>query len=69
MAKQLECRVVITNHGDGTFSMGMFDPVSGRHEPLGTHRTVDKDSVVRGLAQRIEREGHKLTFSELSGKR
>jgi hypothetical protein len=69
MAKQMECRVVITNHDNGTFSMGMFDPRSGRHEPLGTHRTADKDRVVRGLVQRIEAEGHLLSFSEVSGKR
>lgn len=68
MAKQLECRVVITNRG-GVFDLGMYDPVSGRHEPLGTHRQTDRDKVIRGLTQRIEREGHRLTFSEVSGTR
>lgn len=70
MAKQLECRVVLTYHDGGTkFSMGMYDPVSGRHEALGTHRIADKDRVIRGLVERIQREGHRLTFSEIRGKR
>lgn len=66
--KQLECRIIIT-HGTGTFDLGMFDPVSGRHEPLGRHPTADIDHVVRDLRVRMERENHRVTFSEITGKR
>lgn len=68
MPKQLECRVVITNL-DCIFEMGMYDPISGRYEALGTHSYKDKDNVVRGLKERIEREGHRVSFSEVTGKR
>lgn len=67
--KQLECRIVLTYHKDGRVSMGMYDPLSGRYEPLGTHgpdvREVDK--AVRGLKSSIERAGHWLTWCERSG--
>lgn len=70
MPKQMECRVTITNHGNGTFSMGMYDPSACRHEPLGTHPVRDKDRIVRGLKERIERERDLVcTFSEVSGER
>lgn len=70
MAKQLECRITITHALDGkTFEMGMLDPVSGRHEPLGRHPTSDIERIVGGLRTRIEREGHLLTFSEVTGPR
>ncbi len=60
---QLECRVVI-RHGERATKVGMFDPISMRYEPLGEYRGRELDKMIRGLAQRIEREGHKLTFSE-----
>lgn len=68
MSKQLECRVVLTHKGS-TFTLGMYDPVSGRYEPLGTHPTKDKDKIIHDLKVRIEREGHRLTFSEVQGSR
>lgn len=66
--KQLECRIVITHHGR-TFDLGMFDPVSMRHEPLGSHPTRDIDRIVRDLQVRMEREKHIVTFSEVHGPR
>lgn len=68
MLKQLECRVVVTLW-HSVFDMGMYDPVSGRYEPLGTHPRRDEDKVVGGLKERIEREGHLLTFSVVRGPR
>lgn len=68
MAKQLEVRVVLTHKGN-TFEMGMYHPQGDRYEPLGIHPTRDKERIVRGLRERIEREGHKVSFSEVSGKR
>jgi hypothetical protein len=68
MGKQLECRIVIRYHGS-TFSMGMADPLNDRYEPLGSHPYRDIDRVVGGLKERILREGHKLTFSEMRGPR
>ena len=68
MGKQLECRVVLTYRGD-VFDMGMYDPVSDRYEALGTHPRKDADKVIGGLRDRIAREGHKVTFSEVNGKR
>lgn len=66
--KQLECRVVLTHRGN-VFDLGMYDPVSGRHVSLGTHLSDNKDKVIRGLRERIEREGHVVTFSEITGPR
>lgn len=62
--KQLECRVVITARPDRRIDLGMYDPISLRYEPLGTHGPDQReiDRVVAGLKERIEREGHKLTF-------
>lgn len=64
--RQLECRVVITNEG-GNFSLGMYDPLNTRYEKLGTHPVRDKDKIVRDLKNKIEREGHLVSFSELTG--
>ena len=68
MQKQLECRIVLTYHRNGKVAMGMYDPISGRYEPLGTHgpgrRAVDE--AVQGLKDSIERAGHRLTFCERS---
>jgi hypothetical protein len=71
--KQLECRIV-TTHGhrhDLKTEVGMYDPISGRYEPLGAHgpRVRDVDKMVAGLAARIEAEGHLLTFSDVRGPR
>lgn len=71
MAKQLECRIVITHGvpGPDKFALGMFDPVSMRHEPLGSHPTWNIERVVRDLRVRMEKEGHRVTFSEVTGPR
>ena len=66
--KQLECRVVITHDGN-TFALGMFDPQGGRYEPLGKHPKRDIERIVRDLKVRMEREGHLVSFSEMSGPR
>lgn len=69
-AKQLECRVVITHAEDRrTFALGMYDPISCRYEPLGSHSTSRIDGIVRDLVARMEREGHRVSFSETTGKR
>lgn len=66
--KQLECRIIIT-HQDHTFSLGMYDPVSMRYAPLGTH-SIDKiEPIVRDLRIRMEKERHIVTFSEMSAPR
>ena len=61
----LECRIVVTQKVDGA-ELGMYDPVSGRYEPLGTHPREALDSAIEGLKISIERAGHKLTFCERS---
>lgn len=66
--KHLPCRVVIT-HNVGTFSLGMYDPVACNYAPLGTHPKRDIDKVVRGLKERMEQEGHDVSFSEVTGPR
>ena len=63
--RQLECRIVTTYRlFDRKTEVGMYDPISGRYEPLGSHgpsqREVDK--VVHDLKASIERAGHRLTF-------
>lgn len=64
MAEQLECRVVIIRCGH-KFEMGMYDPLTMRYECLGkNHPAVDEERIVRGLVERIEREGHRLSFCE-----
>lgn len=66
--RQLECRIVITYQRDGRIDLGMYDPLSGRYEPLGTHGPGrrEKDKAVLGLKDSIERAGHRLTFCERS---
>lgn len=66
MPKQLECRIVILHRPDRRIDMGMYDPVSSRYEALGTHGPDQRaiDSAVRGLKERIEREGHRVSFCE-----
>ena len=66
--KQLECRIVITHWGR-EFDLGMFDPVTMRHEPLGRHPMVDIERIVGDLRVRIEKERHLVSFSELTGPR
>lgn len=68
MSKQLECRIVIT-HIPGVFSLGMFDPSSGRYEALGTHPATELERVVGDLRTSIERAGHRVTYSEWTGSR
>ena len=61
---------MITYCRDGrTFSLGMYDPASGRHEPLGKHFIRDIERIVRDLKVRMERERHTVTFSEMMGPR
>lgn len=73
MAKQLECRIVITwgHREDLKTEVGMYCPNTGRYEPLGAHGPLlkDIDKFVYGLKKRIEQEGHRCTFSELRGPR
>ncbi len=64
----LECRIVITHQG-GTFELGMYDPVGMRYEPLGKHPLKDIDRIVRDLRARMEKERHRVTFSEMVGPR
>ena len=66
--KQLECRIVITHRGR-IFDLAMFDPLSMRYEPLGTHPERDIDRIVCDLRIRMEREGHRVSFSEMRGPR
>jgi hypothetical protein len=69
-AEQLECRITITYARDGhSFDLGMFCPLTMRHEPLGRHPTGDIERVVRDLKVRMERERHMVTFSEMTGPR
>jgi hypothetical protein len=63
-AKRLECRIVITHRADRRVDVGMYDPISGRYEALGTHGLREIDRVIRDLKSSIERAGHLLTFSE-----
>jgi len=69
MTAQLECRIVLTYRRDGQVDLGMYDPASGRYEPLGSHGPAQDavDRVVLGLAQSILRAGHRLTWCEQSG--
>lgn len=63
----LECRIVVTRHRHGgRVSMGMYDPASGRYEPLGDHGPDERDieKAIGGLATSIERAGHRLTWCE-----
>lgn len=66
--KPLECRIVITRLSDGRISLGMYDPLTGRHEPLGDHGPGhrDIDRAVRDLAASVQRAGHRLTWCERS---
>lgn len=69
MTKQLECRIVLTYHADNTFALGMYDPRGGWYEPLGTHPLRDIDRIVRDLKVRMEKEKHRVTFSEMRAPR
>jgi hypothetical protein len=54
----------VTHHRNGrTFSMGMYDPRSGSYAPLGTHLMCDREKIINGLKDSIERAGHKLSLS------
>lgn len=66
----LECRIVITHRSDRRIDLGMYDPVSGRYEALGTHGPSqrDIDRAVLGLKRSIEDAGHRLTFCERSSR-
>ncbi len=74
MPKQLECRIVIIHKrpevdeiGAGRkFTLGMYDPLNNRYEPLGTHPTARIDKIVGDLKRSIEQAGHLLTFCERS---
>ena len=69
MKKQLECRIIITGPraSDLKTEVGMFDPLSMRYESLGAHGPSQRevDRMVIGLKERIEKEGHLLTFSQM----
>lgn len=65
---QLECRITIVHRMDKRIELGMFDPLTCRHEPLGIHGPDQReiDRAVEGLKASIERAGHLLTFCERS---
>lgn len=67
MSEQLECRVVVTEHQNGTFSLGMYDPRHSRYESLGRHPNRDREKIIGDLKSRIEREGHRLSMSVKRG--
>lgn len=71
MAKQLECRVIITRRADQKIDLGMFDPLNVRYEPLGVHgpgeRVIDK--AVANLRDSIVRAGHSVSFSDVRAPR
>lgn len=66
MAKQLECRIILTFRRDRRVDLGMYDPLNHRYEALGTHGPSVKevDKAVEGLKTSIIRAGHRLTFCE-----
>jgi hypothetical protein len=67
MAKKLECRIVLGfRRADQKTEVGMYDPISGRYEPLGAHGPAATvvDKVVHDLKRAIEGAGHRLTFCE-----
>lgn len=51
------------------FDLGMFDPVGERYEPLGKHPMAKADKIIGDLKVRMERERHRVTFSEVTGPR
>ncbi len=55
--------------GTGKFELAMCDPQTGRVEPLGRHPLSKADSIIRDLKVRMERERHRVTFSEMTGPR
>lgn len=61
----MECRIVLTHIGLST-EVGMYDPLSERYAPLGTHRE-HLDTVVKDLKKRIEQAGNTVTFCERHG--
>lgn len=73
MAKQLECRIIITwgHREDLKTEIGMYCKNTNRYEPLGAHgpRREEIDRVVLDLKKKIEMEGHRCTFSERRGPR
>lgn len=66
MARQLECRIVLTYQRDRRVAVGMYCPVTKRYEPLGVHGPARRevDRVVEDLKRSIIRAGHRLTFCE-----
>ena len=59
---------MILHRRDRRIDLGMYDPRGGRYEPLGTHGPDPQviSSVIRGLKERMEREGHRVTYCEKS---
>src|SRR3954470_19503216 len=47
--KQLECRIIITHVDERCFTLGMYDPLNTRYEPLGKHPTRDIERIVGDL--------------------
>ena len=66
---QLECRITIDHLSATEFALGMYDPARGRHEPRGRHPTSRIDRIVGDLRDRMERERHRVTYSEVWGQR
>jgi hypothetical protein len=64
MTERLECRVVVRHNRDRrTFTMGMYDPVTGAYAPLGEHPMADREKVIGDLKDAVERAGHRLSLS------
>ncbi len=64
--KKMECRIVIRDRPFGAIALGMFDPITMRYVPLGTHPAHEREKVVRDLKNKMEAEGHIVTFSEMA---
>lgn len=58
----MECRIVLTKTGAST-EVGMYDPGTGRYAPIGSFKGRELDQAVIGLKQRMEKEGHTVTFA------
>ena len=65
-SETMECRIVLTKTGAST-EVGMYDPGTGRYAPVGHFGPAEVDRVIRDMVQRIEKEGHTVTFATRHG--
>lgn len=54
---------MLTSKGAST-EVGMYDPQSGRYEPLGTHGAAVLKKVVTDLRIRMEKQGYWVSFCQ-----